>query len=134
MTLVGIGLPVIATHFLGLWADAVLPGAFGIAFLASLTTSKPLLARFAARRAAGNAAATARLEGPRAVRALTRLSAIWGVALIALALLLLALAAELPASEFGVVGTVLGLAVPVALGATTYVYARRSPISDATAS
>lgn len=123
--LVGIGLPLLAVHVIGPWADAVMPGAFGIAFLASLATSRPLLARLAARRAAGKPAVAASLAAPRAVRALRLLTAVWGVALSALAVVLLALAANLPASAFGPIGTALGLAVPGVLGAATFAYVRR---------
>ncbi len=126
--LLGIGLPLAAAHFIGPWADALMPGAFGVAFLSSLATSKPLLARLAARRAAGKPAAEARLATPAAVRALRLLTALWGVVLITLAAVLLTLAATLP--EFGPIGTALGLAVPAVLGAATFAYARRRRTSD----
>lgn len=128
--LLGIGLPLAAAHFMGPWADALMPGAFGVAFLSSLATSKPLLARLAARRAAGKPAAAARLATPAAVRALRLLTALWGVVLITLAAVLLALAATLPEPEFGPIGTALGLAVPAVLGAATFAYARRRRTSD----
>ena len=122
--LAGIGLPFLATSLLGPWADAAQTAAFGIAFLASLATPRPLLARFAARRAASNPALAARLTRPEVVRALRRLNTIWGVTLIGLAALLLYLAHHIPASQFGPISTALGLGVPALLGAATFAYVR----------
>jgi uncharacterized membrane protein len=124
MILAGIGLPFLASSVLGPWADALPPAAFGLAFLASLATPTPLLARFARRRAANNPERADRLTRPDVVRALTRLNTIWGLALIAEATLLLFLSNRVSASQYGAINTVLGFGVPALLGAATFAYVR----------
>jgi hypothetical protein len=59
------------------------------------------------------------------VRTLTRLNAIWGLALVAQAALLLFLSNRVSASQFGAISTVLGFGVPALLGAATFAYVRR---------
>ncbi len=124
MILAGIGLPFLASSVLGPWVDVLMPAAFGLAFLASLATPTPLLARFATRRAANNPEFADRLTQPDVVRALARLSVIWGLALIAQAALLLFLSNRVSASQFGPINTVLGFGVPALLGVATFAYAQ----------
>lgn len=126
MILAGIGLPFLASSLLGPWADAAQTAAFGIAFLASLATPKPLLVRFAARRASTNPALAARLSKPDVMRALRRLNTIWGVTLTSLAALLIYLAHHISSSQFGPISAALGLGVPTLLGAATFAYVRHS--------
>lgn len=133
MVLAGIGLSFLASSVFSTWADVLsnmlMPAGFGIAFLASLATPTPLLARFAGRRAANNPERAARLNQPDVVKALTRLNVIWGPALLADAALALVLSNSMSASQFGLIGTVLGFGGPALLGAATlaYVRHRRSP-------
>lgn len=126
MIAAGIGLPFLAPSLLGPWADALIPAAFGLAFLASLATSTPLLARFARRRAANNPQRAARLTRPDVVRTLRRLNVLWGVTLLAEAALLLFLANRVSASQLGLLSTVLGFGIPALLGAATLGYVRHS--------
>jgi hypothetical protein len=126
MIVAGIGLPFLAPSVLGPWADALIPAAFGIAFLASLATPTPLLARFARRRAANDPERAARLTQPDVVRTLARLNVVWGVALLAEAALLLFLANRVSASQLGLVSTVLGFGVPALLGPATLAFIRHS--------
>ncbi len=125
MILAGIGLPFLASSVLGEWVNPLMTAAFGIAFLGSLATPTPLLARFAERRAGSNRELADRLAQPNVVRALARLSAIWGLALVAEAALLLMLTNHMSASQFGLISTGLGFGVPALLGAATFAYMRR---------
>ena len=125
MILAGIGLPFLASSVLGSWVDVLIPAAFGIAFLASLATPTPLLARYARRRAASNPELAARLSKPGVVRVLRRLNTIWGVALLIEAAATVFLANSVPASRFGVISTALGFGVPALLGAATFAYVHR---------
>ena len=124
MILAGVGVPFLASSVLGPWADALQTAAFGLAFLASQATHTPLLARFARRRAANNPELADRLTQPDVGRTLTWLNAIWGLALLAQAALLLFLSNRVSASQFGPISTVLGFGVPALLAAATFAWVR----------
>ena len=124
----GVAIPYLAGRIIGPWADAIVPLAFGIALFASLIAGRPLIATIASRRAATRPNPAIDLSSPTARRALARLTAIWGVAMVAQAGVVAALVAA-HAQHLSTINTVTSVGVPAVLVLATiaWVRHRRTP-------
>ena len=88
--------------------DSIVTGAIGLAFLVTLLTPRPLLVSFASAISGDD---PQRLQAPHARAAIQRLSIIWGLALLAEAVVRVALSFILVPTELMAVSPVLAIGV-----------------------
>ena len=109
--------------------DSVFTGMFGVAFLVSLLSEKPLIYRFnldlAGANAAKRAAAEALWQQPSARRHMRTLTLVWGIGLILEALVRLVAVATLPIVTATALSPFIQLIAFGALAIVTVVFARR---------
>ena len=124
--LVPLAIQKVAAVWIGVWATALLPFAIGSILLGSLVVGRPLIGMLARRwaRSSGGGHA-ARLEVPRVQRALTAMTAIWGIVLVAEAAFLAELAGTQSATTFADTSFALTWGVQGALIAGTVLFVRR---------
>jgi hypothetical protein len=96
--------------------DSIVSGGLGLAFIVSLSTSRPLMVSFATTVTGGD---PAQFQQPGALGIMRRLSVIWGLGLIAEAIVRVALSFVLPPVDLLVVSPVLGIGVLGGLGLWT---------------